>query len=151
MTFKWNSFLATIENNGNWVFVKKSLTKLEWTRITKKLEVWDSRESKIASIQDNDRGSFPSGYKLWQVITLELRSFLSLRCYWWEERKSLMAREIFWIFFQKVESSGSETVTIYHIFCCLTSRLDYGSKSSGWVDIIFKCLTLSLPIVSTTA
>ena len=31
MTFKWNSFLSTIKNNGNWVFVKKSLTKLDWT------------------------------------------------------------------------------------------------------------------------
>ena len=34
MTFKWNSFLSTVENNGNWVFVKKTLTKLEWTHYT---------------------------------------------------------------------------------------------------------------------
>ena len=34
MNFKWNSFLSTIENNGNWVFVKKTLTKLEWTFYT---------------------------------------------------------------------------------------------------------------------
>ena len=31
MTFKWNSFLSTIKSNGNWEFVKKSLTKLDWT------------------------------------------------------------------------------------------------------------------------
>ena len=28
MTFKWNSFLSTIKNNGNWVFVKKDINQV---------------------------------------------------------------------------------------------------------------------------
>ena len=41
MTFKWNSFLSTIENKGNWVFVKKTLTKLEWTHYNSAYFSWN--------------------------------------------------------------------------------------------------------------
>ena len=34
MAFKWNSFLSTIKNNGNWIFVKRTLTMLESTHFT---------------------------------------------------------------------------------------------------------------------
>ena len=68
MAFKWNSFLSTIENNGNWVFGKKSLSKLEWTDYTnQQIPQWTT--SRFSSKVTNRVGIEPTTSRF-PVITI---------------------------------------------------------------------------------